>query len=591
MGLRFLKIIDKLSDYKKQGKIFYSFEYFPPKTDFGLQNLYSRLNRMAALNPAFIDITWGAGGSTADLTLEMSQTIQKYFGVNVLMHLTCTNMPKAEIKKVLTTAKEAGISNILALRGDPPEGNGSWEKCQDGFNFAKDLVKFAKEEFADHFCIGVAGYPEGHTETLDLDLGIKHLKEKVDAGADFVITQMFYDVDAFLKFRDRAVKAGIKVPIIPGILPIHNYSRFLKFTKFANVSVPNEIISELETIKSDDNLVLEFGVKQAGKMSKRLIEEGVDGLHFYTLNLESSVKNILTELGLSNAGGTAKHLPWRQSSDTVRNSSEEIRPIYWSNRPISYLARTQGWDDFPNGRWGDSSSPTFGELNTYHLVRHTSKNEKINEQRRKLWGTPQDLKDIEQTFVKYCNGEINMLPWCEFPLALESSSINNQLKQLNLKGYLTINSQPKVNGAKSEDNIYGWGNPGGRVYQKAYLEFFSSKENLDLLLKKLSDFPSYTLQAVNASGDFISNLKTNEVTAVTWGVFPEKEIVQPTVVDSESFKIWKDEAFNLWLNEWAIIYDKNSPSYNAIKEIHDTYYLINIVDHDFVEGDIFKIFS
>lgn len=586
-----LKISDKIADYKSQGKVFYSFEYFPPKTPFGLQNLYNRLDRMAALNPAFIDITWGAGGSTADQTLSMSETIQKYFGVNVMMHLTCTNMAEDRLSGILSKAKSAGISNILALRGDAPDGSDEWEKCRNGFNFAKDLVSHIRKTHGETFCVGVAGYPEKHTEQNSLDLEIEHLKQKVDAGADLIITQLFYDLEKFLIYRDKVRAAGIKIPIIPGIMPIHNYSRFKKFTQFANVSVPATIVSDLEDIKLDDAKVIDYGIDQAYHMASRLIEEGTEGLHFYTLNLESSVAQILNRLGLSNAGGTARELPWRQSGQTQRNQSEEIRPIYWSNRPVSYLARTHSWDDFPNGRWGDSSSPTFGELNTYHVIRHASKLDKIKLQRQKLWGEPKSEEDIAKVFSDFCRGKINSLPWCELPLANESNSLVSELEQINRDGFLTINSQPRLNGCKSEDPVHGWGAAGGRIYQKAYLEFFTSKERFEELKHRIPEHKTLSMRAFKSDGTFYSNTDDSGVTAVTWGVFPNKEILQPTVVDTRSFKIWKDEAFELWLNEWASIYPQESLSAKVLGEVHKTYYLVNLVDHDYVEGDIFSIFN
>ena len=236
-----MKISDKLEDFKTQGKTYYSFEFFPPKTDFGLDNLYSRIDRMASLQPAYIDITWGAGGSTADRTLEMSKTIQKYFGLEVMMHLTCTNMPVSSINKVLVDVQENGLSNILALRGDPPEGNVEWEKHEQGFKYGIDLVRFIRKEFGDDFFLGVGGYPDSHQEQSDIDLDISYLKEKVDAGSDIVVTQLFYDVDKFLVFRDKCSTIGIHVPIIPGIMPIHNYARFIKFTQFCKISIPNSV--------------------------------------------------------------------------------------------------------------------------------------------------------------------------------------------------------------------------------------------------------------------------------------------------------------------------------------------------------------
>ena len=583
-----MKISEKIANYKAQGKTFYSFEFFPPKTDFGLDNLYNRIDRMASLQPAYIDITWGAGGSTSYKTLEMCKTIQKYFGLEVMMHLTCTNMQVSSIKEVLIEAEKNDLSNILALRGDPPEGSSSWEQHKDGFRHGVDLVRYIRKEFGDHFFLGVGGYPDGHQEQSDLDADISFLKEKVEAGADIVVTQLFYDVDKFLFFRDKCIKAGIKVPIIPGIMPIHNYARFLKFTQFCQVSVPDSVTEQLELIKYDDSSVINYGIDQASGMCQKLIKNGVPGLHFYTLNLENSVSAILKSLGLVSSQGIIKELPWRQSTSGGRKTSEDVRPIYWSNRPVSYLTRTEIWDDFPNGRWGDIKSPTFGELNQYHAIRAGSKSDKIRAKRKKIWGEPKNIKDITDVFVSFCKGKINSLPWCEMPLAQESKQISGDLLKLNEMGYFTINSQPKINGLPSEDAEVGWGGPGGRIYQKAYLEFFTSKDKLDRLLKSIGSKENISYEAINISGDLITNLPENNAMAVTWGVFPNKEIIQPTIVDTRSFLIWKDEAFSLWMNDWASIYEAKSRSYKLLKEIYDTYYLVNIVDNDYVDGELIQ---
>ena len=583
-----MKISEKIANYKAQGKTFYSFEFFPPKTDFGLDNLYSRIDRMASLQPAYIDITWGAGGSTSNKTLEMCKTIQKYFGLEVMMHLTCTNMQVSSIKKVLIEAEKNDLSNILALRGDPPEGSSSWEQHEDGFRHGIDLVRYIRKEFGDHFFLGVGGYPDGHQEQSDLDADISFLKEKVEAGADIVVTQLFYDVDKFLFFRDKCIKAGIKVPIIPGIMPIHNYARFLKFTQFCQVSVPDSVTEQLELIKYDDSSVINYGIDQASGMCQKLIKNGVPGLHFYTLNLENSVSAILKSLGLVSSQGIIKELPWRQSTSDDRKISEDVRPIYWSNRPVSYLTRTEIWDDFPNGRWGNIESPTFGELNQYHAIRAGSRSDKIKAKRKKMWGEPKSIKDITDVFVSFCKGKINSLPWCEIPLAQESKQISDDLLNLNEMGYFTINSQPKINGLPSDDAEVGWGGPGGRIYQKAYLEFFTSKDKLDRLLKSIGSKENISYEAINISSDLITNLPENNAMAVTWGVFPNKEIIQPTIVDTRSFLIWKDEAFSLWMNDWASIYEAKSRSYKLLKEIYDTYYLVNIVDNDYVDGNLMQ---
>ena len=485
-------------------------------------------------------------------------------------------------------AQENGLSNILALRGDPPEGTESWKKHKHGFKYGIDLVHFIRREFGDNFFLGVGGYPDSHQEQSDIDVDISYLKEKVDAGSDIVITQLFYDVDKFLAFRDKCTTIGINVPIIPGIMPIHNYARFIKFTQFCKISIPTSVTKSIESIKNDDSSVIKYGIDQATTMCEKLIKEGVPGLHFYTLNLEHSVSEILELLGLTSDQGSVRELPWRQSAAGDRKTTEDVRPIYWSNRPVSYLTRTETWDDFPNGRWGDITSPTFGELNQYHAIRAGSKSDKVKIRRKKLWGEPKSIKDLTKVFVSFCEGKINSLPWCEIPLAIESKQISKELTKLNESGFFTINSQPKVNGAPSEDPDVGWGAPGGRVYQKAYLEFFTSKDKLDKLLDTMTSLENISYQAINRSGDLISNLPESSINAVTWGVFPGKEIVQPTIVDTRSFFIWKDEAFGLWIIDWANIYDRESESYKLLNKVYETYYLVNIVDNNFVDGDLLK---
>jgi len=248
------------------------------------------------------------------------------------------------------------------------------------------------------------------------------------------------------------------------------------------------------------------------------------------------------------------------------------------------------WDDFPNGRWGDSTSPAFGDLSDYHLVGFSA-GKALD--RVKIWGkAPSTPKDIYEVFAGYILGKVPRLPWCEHALNLETIPIRDTLRTLNLNGFLTINSQPAVNGAESTDPAVGWGGPGGYVYQKAYLEFFTSPSNLEKMIKVLADFPSITYTAVNAQGKSTSNINFAEsgaVNAVTWGVFPGKQIDQPTVVDQNIFcNTWKDEAFALWISQWRNIYTQGSASWDLIQEIHDTFYCVNVVDNDYIKGDIFK---
>ena len=211
-----VKIIDKIR-LVKNAQPFFSFEFFPPKTEAGVENLYLRMERMAGLQPIFIDITWGAGGSTKELTMAICEYAHTYFGMDVLMHLTCNNMKVDELKQILLAAREAGIENILALRGDPPKGAISWEPIAGGCANTIDLVKLIRKEHGHYFGIAVAGFPEGHPQNRENSVNELHfLKEKIDAGADFILTQFFYDPTVFLGFISKCKDAGINCPILPG---------------------------------------------------------------------------------------------------------------------------------------------------------------------------------------------------------------------------------------------------------------------------------------------------------------------------------------------------------------------------------------
>jgi len=281
-----------------------------------------------------------------------------------------------------------------------------------------------------------------------------------------------------------------------------------------------------------------------------------------------------------------RSLPWNQSAAGNRRK-EDVRPIFWMNRPRSYVLRTGSWDEFPNGRWGDYRSPAFGELVDYHLYAlHAPKETtKLLE----WWGHPTTLEDVYSVFVKYCAGEIPQLPWNESPLAIETEVIKEKIVTINKLGFMTINSQPAVNGVPASDKVFGWGPRGGYVYQKEYIEFFASPEQVQRIMEVVRKLPSMTYHAVNLQGgkSFTNTKGTN---AVTWGVFPGSEIVQPTVVDAASFLVWKDEARAVWKTRWLSLYDPSSPSYKLLENIINTYFIVNIVDNNYIDGDILKVF-
>ena len=234
---------------------------------------------MHDLGPAFIDVTWGAGGRLSHLTCEMVNVAQTVYGLETCMHLTCTDMEKEKVDDALKEAYKAGCTNILALRGDPPREKEKWEAVEGGFRYASDLVKYIKQKYGDHFDIGVAGYPEGCEDQQDPDALLDHLKEKVDAGGTFIVTQMFYDVEIFLSWVQKVRARGIKVPIVPGIMPIQTYAAFLRRAKWSNCHIPQKWMDALEPIKNDDAVVREVGKGLVAEMCRRILDVGIMHLH------------------------------------------------------------------------------------------------------------------------------------------------------------------------------------------------------------------------------------------------------------------------------------------------------------------------
>lgn len=364
-------------DAKHRQPLYYSFEFFPPKTEAGLDNLLKRMDRMARrLDPLFIDVTWGAQGSTAVRSLAVASHAQRFGGVNVLLHLTCAGMSREATLHALQQCKVSGIRNLLVLRGDPPRGTRCWKPNSTAgafFDRAIDMVQFIRQEYGDWFGIAVAGHPEGHAASTSREQELVHLKEKMDAGADLIISQFFYNVEVFQQFVRDCRGVGITAPILPGILPIQSFSAFTRMTEYCNTSVPSHVMDRLEPVKYDDEAVKDIGVEIAVDMCRQLLEndgDDIDGIHFYTLNLERSVTRILLGMGviedvtlpeqgetrnersvsLSDVVPTSRPLPWRPSAMEER-IREEVRPINWANRPKSYVMRTETWDEFPNVRW------------------------------------------------------------------------------------------------------------------------------------------------------------------------------------------------------------------------------------------------
>lgn len=248
-------------------------------------------------------------------------------------------------------------------------GKDEWEAVEGGFTHGIDLVRHIRAQYGDYFDIAVAGFPQ-HVQLPPDELAkeLGYLKEKVDAGAQFIFTQMFYDVEIFIAWVKAVRAAGITVPIVPGIAPIQTWNGFIKSTSLSRTEIPRSLLDALEPHKNNDEKVRELGTKLVADMCRRILAEplGIKGLHFYTMNLEKGTRMLLEELNLVPRVQTVKPLPWRQSL-TPNRRTETIRPIFWANRTKSYLSRTENWDEYPNGRFGDSRSPAYGELDGYGI--------------------------------------------------------------------------------------------------------------------------------------------------------------------------------------------------------------------------------
>ena len=288
-----MKISALLSD---RGRKLFSFELFPPKTEAGRLALERTIRDLAELSPAFVSVTYGAGGSTRTKTVELVQWIEREARLTAMAHLTCAGATESELGAVLDCLVEAGIENVMALRGDPPAGQARFERTANGFGFAADLVAFIRKRYGRKLCLGGAGNPEGHIECRDIDRDIRHLKAKVDAGLDFVVTQLFFDNRFYFDFVARARAAGIQIPIIPGLMPIRSLAGIERMTKLCGASLPIPLQAELERSRDDEAATAALGIAQTTAQAVELLHGGAPGIHFYTLNQSPATRVILTAL-------------------------------------------------------------------------------------------------------------------------------------------------------------------------------------------------------------------------------------------------------------------------------------------------------
>jgi methylenetetrahydrofolate reductase (NADPH) len=297
----------RISELLESRRPVFSFEFFPPKTDEGRQTLEGTLEVLKNDRPDYVSVTYGAGGATRNSTVEITKSIKQDLGIEAMAHLSCVGEPSERLVEILGDIDSAGIENVLALRGDPPRGETEWRPHPGGLSYSVELISLIGERF--DFCVGAACFPEVHPDAPDRESDLRYAREKVEAGVSFLITQLFFDNELYFDFVEDARRAGIDVPIIPGIMPITNYGQIKRFTEMCGASIPDELTTQLDGRADDPEAVAELGVAYATLQCSDLLARGAPGIHFYTLNRSTATRAILAAL-------RAAH-PWTRAGATV----------------------------------------------------------------------------------------------------------------------------------------------------------------------------------------------------------------------------------------------------------------------------------
>jgi methylenetetrahydrofolate reductase (NADPH) len=297
----------RIAELLERQRPVFSFEFFPPKTDEGHRTLRNTLAVLKDDEPNFVSVTYGAGGTTRSTTVEITKTIKRDHGIEAMAHLSCVGEPRERLLEILEEIQASGIQNVLALRGDPPRGEKEWKPHPGGLAYSVELIRLIKDNF--DFCVGAAGFPEVHLDAPDRASDLRYAKAKVDAGAEFLITQLFFDNEAYFDYVEDARGVGIEAPIVPGIMPITNYGQIHRFTDMCGASIPEDLERQLNGRADDPEAVAELGVAYATLQCSDLLARGAPGIHFYTLNRSPATRAILAAL-------RAAH-PWTRAKASV----------------------------------------------------------------------------------------------------------------------------------------------------------------------------------------------------------------------------------------------------------------------------------
>lgn len=604
--LSYVPLREKIQRYAQAGHDvpFFSVEFFPPRTDKGAGNLIQLLDKFRDGDPYFCDITWHAAGNPGSEKPTSSITIAgvalNYCSLDTMLHVICIGLKKADLRAHLERAKSLGIRNILALRGDKHDNCHVYD-----FHYASDLVQFIREEYGSYFTIVVAGYPVPHPEAESKEHDLLNLKRKVDAGADVIITQLFFEAEDFIEFVRNCRAIGITIPIIPGICSINNYNSMCRFAQLATVPIPERIVRDLKPVKANDEAVRNYGVHFLVDLCRKLIAANLSsGLHFYTLNQDTVIR-VIKELGLWKKM-EIRTLPWRVATN-YRRVGESIRSVFWINRPKSYIHRTSHWKDFSYASWSSSTMSSISEsMSSYYSFLEVSNSK---HQLDGALGEQPTASSLNQVFYSYysrystnfdtANGEtlssISSLPWVQQANShFLKAAFQHYGQYITGGGLLITNYLPRLNGLCSEDRRLGWGEKGGKIYQKEYLEFFLAPHHLGRLtavLQATANNHDISYMVSNRSGSVqLSNWSPHTVNTLSWGSFPGyQRLIRAYVADLPSFGAWRDEAFGLF-DSWLQLYPTESEAYQLISRVQEDYLLVSLIDNQFVsaEADTFK---